>query len=100
MIVVAAAGNGRQDLDAEEYDDTFGTRPDSGAIIVGAGAAPGCTAPPRGRLIFSNFGSRVNLQGWGECVATTGYGDSRPGSLQGTADSDDAYTSTFGGPAT
>jgi serine protease len=101
IIVVAAAGNGRQDLDAPEYDDTFGSRPDSGAIIVGAGGpdleaggAPNCFAgaPPRGRLDFSNFGSRVNLQGWGLCVTTTGYGN-----LQGSSDSDDAYTATFDG---
>ena len=83
IIVVAAAGNGFQDLDSDDYDATFGTRPDSGAIIVGAGGAPGCTDRPRGRLDFSNFGSRVNLQGWGECVASTGYGDA-----EGSSDSE------------
>ena len=93
IIVVAAAGNGSQDLDDDDYDATFGTRPDSGAIIVGAGGAPGCTAPARGRLNFSNFGSRVNLQGWGECVASTGYGDAG----EGSPDSDDAYTDSFSG---
>ncbi len=92
IIVVAAAGNGSQDLDSDDYDDTFGTRPDSGAIIVGAGGAPDCTDPPRGRLAFSNFGLRVNLQGWGECVATTGYG-----TVEGSPDSNDAYTFGFGG---
>ena len=92
IIVVAAAGNGFQDLDSDDYDATFGTRPDSGAIIVGAGGAPDCTDPPRGRLDFSNFGTRVNLQGWGECVASTGYGDA-----EGSSDSNDAYTSSFSG---
>lgn len=101
VVVVAAAGNGRQNLDAPEYDDTFGTRPDSGAIIVGAGAPDvgvggdqNCDpqGPPRGRLQFSNFGSRVNVQGWGRCVTTTGYGQ-----LQGASDSDDAYTTRFSG---
>ena len=105
--VVQAAGNGSQDLDSAAYNATFGTRPDSGSIIVGAGAADpdagvatgtgtsgDCTptAPPRGRLNFSTFGSRVDLQGWGECVTSTGYGN-----LQGSPDSDDAYTGTFGG---
>jgi serine protease len=105
--VVQAAGNGSQDLDSAAYNATFGSRPDSGSIIVGAGAAdPGAgvatgtdtpgdctpTAPPRGRLDFSTFGSRVDLQGWGECVTSTGYGN-----LQGSADSDDAYTGRFGG---
>jgi uncharacterized repeat protein (TIGR01451 family) len=99
--VVQAAGNGGQDLDSAAYDATFGTRPDSGSIIVGAGAADpdagaagNCTptAPPRGRLNFSTFGSRVDLHGWGECVTSTGYGN-----LQGSPDSDDAYTGTFGG---
>jgi uncharacterized repeat protein (TIGR01451 family) len=99
--VVQAAGNGSQDLDEVAYGATFGTRPDSGSVIVGAGAADpdagvagNCTptAPPRGRLNFSTFGSRVDLQGWGECVTSTGYGN-----LQGGPDSDDAYTGTFGG---
>jgi uncharacterized repeat protein (TIGR01451 family) len=105
--VVQAAGNGSQDLDSAAYNATFGTRPDSGSIIVGAGAADpvagvatgtgtlgDCTptAPPRGRLDFSTFGSRVDLHGWGECVTSTGYGN-----LQGSADSDDAYTGRFSG---
>ena len=66
IIVVAAAGNGSQNLDSMAYDPTFGTRPDSGAIIVGAGAAGTddnqasvgnqnnitCRTPERGRLGF------------------------------------------------
>lgn len=92
IIVVAAAGNGSEDLDAPEYAATFGSRPDSGAIIVGAGGAPGCTAPARGRLDFSTFGSRVDLQGWGECVAAAGYGG-----LQGASEGNDAYTNGFSG---
>ena len=104
IIVVAAAGNGRQNLDDPVYAATLGGRPDSGAIMVGAGAAgsddsvsgaPGsrnCTNPERGRLVFSNFGSRVNVQGWGQCVATLGYGN-----IEGSADSNNAYTATFGG---
>lgn len=83
-IVIMAAGNGNQDLDGPEYSTgnsahyPFRPENDSGAIIVGAGAAPatfGGWDVARSRLWFSNYGSRVNLQGWGRSVATTGYGD-------------------------
>lgn len=98
-IVVEAAGNGAENLDAPAYDDVTGANwfsRDSGAIIVGAGNAPGCSAfgaePARGRLSFSNFGSRLDLQGWGGCVVTSGYGD-----LQGGVDDATWYTSSFAG---
>jgi uncharacterized repeat protein (TIGR01451 family) len=91
IIIVAAAGNGFQDLDSDPYQE-WRDRGDSGAIIVGAGAAPGCTNPARSRRDFSNFGARVNLQGWGECVATTGYG-----TLAGNTGLNDRYTGGFGG---
>jgi hypothetical protein len=79
IIVVEAAGNGHQDFDAPEYGDTFNTRtgrPDSGAIIVGAGASPAdCKAksgrPARSRLDFSNYGEFVDIQGWGECSSAS-----------------------------
>jgi serine protease len=92
-ILVEAAGNGGQNLDNVEL---FGTRfpsgkRDSGAIIVGAGAARGCTSPARSRLWFSTYGERVNLQGWGECVTTTGYGDLFSSDVNGL------YTSWFNG---
>ncbi|MFP5212670.1 MAG: S8 family serine peptidase [Acidobacteriota bacterium] len=77
-IVVEAAGNGNVNLDSEECDGKF-TRSvrDSGAIIVGAGAPPddAHNQPDRSRLYFSSYGSRVDLQGWGWNVVTTGYGD-------------------------
>jgi len=66
--VVAAAGNGGQDLDNTNYA-SYRNRGDSGAIIVGAGSTN------RAWLSYSTFGSRVNLQGWGESVASLGYGD-------------------------
>ncbi len=47
---------------------------DSGAIIVGAGRPPSSGAD-RQREGFSSFGSRIDLQGWGSGVVTTGYGD-------------------------
>ena len=93
IIVVEPAGNGSEDLgDTGDYGNPFPSgRADSGAIIVGAGAAPGCTNPARGRLGFSTFGPRVNLQGWGECVVTTGYNDLQAGPMN------EWYTDTFGG---
>jgi serine protease len=79
IVVVEAGGNGNQNLDDPYYGSPFPRGlADSGAIIVGAGAAPNCTMwpgrPARSRLDFSTYGSRVNVQGWGECVTTTGYG--------------------------
>lgn len=92
VIVVEAAGNGSQNLDAAIYN----TRPagfpsswrnpfrrtaghDSGCVIVGAGAPPpgtngGNWGADRSRLGFSNYGSCVDTQGWGQGVTTCGYG--------------------------
>lgn len=69
--VVEAAGNGGVDLDALTW---WG---DSGAIIVGAGGVTSGGFYPEGDLApisFSCYGVRVNVQGWGEDVSTTGYG--------------------------
>lgn len=75
IVVVEAAGNGAVDLDGPACGRKFDrTRRDSGAIIVGAGSAVG-----RERLFFSSFGSRLDVQGWGEQVATTGGGDAFDG---------------------
>lgn len=101
IIVVEPAGNGHQNLDGTEYDSTFNGRADSGAIIVGAGAARndycpqgyGSGLPARSRLDFSNYGSFVDVQGWGECVTTTGYGNASNTTTAYNA----WYTYTFGG---
>ncbi len=90
--VVEAAGNGGQNLDDRAL---FGRRfpngkRDSGAIIVGAGEA--CGTPRRSQLSFSNYGKRVNLQGPGNCVVTTGYGD-----LFSGGDPNREYTQWFSG---
>ncbi len=80
-IVVEAAGNGSQNLDAPAYATGNGghwpflAENDSGAIIVGAGAGPYVGSVNRARLDFSNYGATVDLQGQGEYVVTTGYGD-------------------------
>src|SRR5207237_3049988 len=73
-----------------------GTR-DSGAIVVGAGAPPPGThgrdhGPDRSRLDFSNYGSVIDVQGWGREVTTAAYGD-----LQGGVNEDVWYTDQFSG---
>ena len=88
VIVVAAAGNGTQNLDSSVYDE-YRSRGDSGAIIVGAGSANTAHQP----LWFSSYGSRVNVQGWGESVVTTGYGTL----AQLGGDVNQSYASSFGG---
>jgi subtilisin family serine protease len=87
VTVVAAAGNGSQDLDSEAYEE-YRSRGDSGAIIVGAGASGA-----RSTMGFSTYGERVNVHGWGENVVTTGYGD-----LARFGDDDhQSYTAFFSG---
>jgi subtilisin family serine protease len=88
VIVVEAAGNGAENLDHRAYGGklTRGTR-DSGAIMVGAGGPPREGFEDRARLDFSNYGSRVDVQGWGRKVATVDYGD-----LQSCAGADASYT--------
>ncbi len=79
VITVISAGNGGANL------DTFRTRLGSDApdaIVVGAGNPPSgwCRAgvqadgSPRSRVASSNYGSRVDLQGWGACVRTARQG--------------------------
>lgn len=109
VIVVGAAGNGAENLDDAIYDVAPAGFPadwrnpfnpanaGSGAVIVGAGAPPPGThgadhGPDRSRLGFSNHGSRLDAQGWGREVTTTGYGD-----LQGGTDEDAWYTDRFSG---
>lgn len=74
-IVVELAGNGAVNLDNQiVYGDLFNRSVrDSGAILVGAGTSSN-NYPLNSPLCFSNYGSRVDVQGWGELVATTGYG--------------------------
>ncbi len=93
IVVVEAAGNGAENLDDSIYNNAFqrSTR-DSRAILVGAGAPPsGSYGADRSRLGFSNYGSRVDVQGWGREVFTAGYGDFQGGSQNVW------YTSSFSG---
>jgi hypothetical protein len=81
IIVIEPAGNGSENLDDSIYNGVFDRgRRDSGAIMVGSGKPPAGLygdGPDRVRLPESNFGSRVDVQGWGRFVTTCGYGDLR-----------------------
>lgn len=115
IVVVEAAGNGHQNLDDAIYDVNPGfpatwrnpfnlANAGTQAVVVGAGNPPsgthGRTQHPtwgevyvdRARCVFSNHGARVDCQGWGWEVTTTGYGD-----LQGGATQDTWYTDQFSG---
>jgi subtilisin family serine protease len=94
VVIVEAAGNGGEDLDRREYGGKFDRkRRDSGAIVVGAGGPPRPGFEDRQRLDFSNYGARVDVQGWGRKVATLDYGDLQ--ACDGAADRH--YTGEFAG---
>ncbi len=98
IIVVEAAGNGSMNLDSTIYNGKFDrSQRDSGAILVGAGSSDG-----RSPLCFTNFGSRVDLQGWGHNVMTLGYGGESfdqpdPALRFNGLDDNRWYTRTFSG---
>ena len=76
ITVVAAAGNGNQNLNSTFYQSYINLG-NSGAIIVGGGTANTTHAiyPPyvvSGVTYTSTYGSRVDVQGWFENVRTTG----------------------------
>ena len=95
-IVIEPAGNGAQNLDAAIYQT--GHNPfqnDSGAIMVGAGMPPmihGGLDVDRSRICCSNYGSRLDVQGHGWAVRSTGYGD-----LNAEASGQLDYTAQFAG---
>jgi hypothetical protein len=118
VIVVAAAGNGGVRLDTPPAGaaagfpaspwEPFAPALDSGAILVGAGAPPRAphgagtrrtqpTGDDRSALPFSNHGPRVDVQGWGYDVTTTGGVDAGFGDLQGGPDARRWYTDAFNG---
>lgn len=98
--VVEPAGNGSQNLDDPIYAaGNFGHAPflpenNSGAIMVGAGIPPTAPelGPDRARSVFSNFGSRLDVQSWGHRVVTTGSGD-----LYSEEGPNRSFTRFFGG---
>jgi hypothetical protein len=87
--VVEAGGNGNVNTDNLTW---YGN---SGAIIVGAGGAYSGGTWAEGdlqRLSYSSYGQRFDLQGWGEDVVTTGYGN-----LYSAEGKNYWYTNTFSG---
>jgi hypothetical protein len=118
VIVVEAAGNsgldigtsGRRDatgFPADWSDPLAGPDAPSGAVIVGAGEPPprphgddagGPGVLDRSRVGFSNHGERVDAQGWGAAVTTTGgFGDERGDPALSGEDEDRWYTDRFNG---
>jgi hypothetical protein len=92
VVVVETGGNGGQNLDDPIFLGRFDRSVrDSDAIIVGAGD-PGDRSP----LFFTSRGSRVDLQGYGANVVTTGGSHSF---LQGSGPGERniRYTSGFSG---
>ena len=96
IVVIEPAGNG--DLDVGTLERPWLSNPSdesaSGAIMVGAGGS-GATQPDVGdrvRVPGSNYGERVNVQGVGAGVVTTGYSD-----ISGTASAARSYTACFDG---
>ncbi len=91
VVVVETGGNGGYDLDSPELLGRFdrNTR-DSDAILVGAG-----DSVTRAPLWFTSRGSRIDLQGYGNNIFTTGGN----GNLQGAGpgQEDIRYTNNFGG---
>jgi serine protease len=69
--VFAAAGNGSNNLDGSSYGGLFDRNVrDSGAVMCGASDGESLNI-----AYFSNYGTRLDVHGWGFNVVTTGYGD-------------------------
>ena len=86
IIIVAAAGNGSENLDSDGYS-AYRARGDNGSIIVGGAEKVG-----RHRAYFSTYGNRVNLCGIGDwSVPSTGHTDLYDGGPNAS------YTATFSG---
>jgi len=91
IIVIEAAGNGSENLDAAVYGGKFNrTQRDSGAVLVTSVEAGPTIPAPGPPPPFSNIGSRVDLFWWDYAVVTSGYGD-----LQDNANDDLDYTQSI-----
>src|SRR5262249_14900232 len=94
---VEAGANGQANLDDTSHYGNLFQRSfrDSGAILVGAGAS-GYRSPE----CFTDYGSRFDVQGWGDGVMTLGYGaDDRniPGISVNGSDTSQWYATGFNG---
>jgi hypothetical protein len=112
VIVIEPAGNGSMNLDHARYGSKFDrTVRDSGAIMVGAGWSANLTLnngdvkAVREPHLWSNAGGRVDVHGWGDSVATLGYGtpvpQTGPNPMRAASphenDKRQWYTTSFGG---
>ena len=119
IVVVEAGGNGGENLDDPFYNSPQPgfpatwrnplnvANPSSGAVMVGAGNPPpgthglnqfgGDVLVDRARCNFSNYGARVDTQGWGWLVTSTGYGDLQGDSPPPDSVKDRWYTDRFSG---
>jgi serine protease len=94
--VVEPAGNGTANFDSPVYNGIFSRAVrDSGAVFVGARESgtgnPAC---------FTNWGSRVDVNAWGDSVVTLGCGTDNPstcGNLFNGGSEDSWYTNSFRG---
>lgn len=85
VIVLAAAGNGANDLSDTTICPDYG---DSGAMLVGA-----CNSGDGRRRPLSNYGHYASvINSWGEDVVTTGYGY-----LQSKGGNNRNYTDRYSG---
>lgn len=88
-IVVCSGANGFRSLDdprhLRRFDRSFR---DSGAIMVAATDGSQLARAP-----FSNYGSRIDANGWGENVVTAGYGTL----FFGNSDPRQSYTAGYSG---
>jgi len=101
VTVIATGGNGYNSTENPAYtrDGLLWFRPEnsSGSIFEGAG-----DADSREKLGFSNYGSRFDLQGWGNRIVSTGHGGTSTNFWPTTGGGDPAtlnyrYTGSFGG---
>ncbi|HSA00439.1 MAG TPA: S8 family serine peptidase, partial [Candidatus Paceibacterota bacterium] len=110
IIFCEAAGNGEMNLDDDRYEGKFDrSARDSGAIIVGAGQSPrfgftrrydpDCLLLPlveRAPHYWCGYGTRVDVQGRGDSISTTGIG-SNVLPTGWAANSNELYTAGYGG---
>lgn len=99
-----SASNGNANLDDPRLGGVFTTaRPHSGAIMIG-GAIPskehqvatGLGMPAeRSRAPWSSYGSRMDVQAWGEQIYAAGYGWLN--NTEGTTPQNSWYNNNFGG---
>jgi serine protease len=98
VVFFEPAGNDSLDLDDPCWGGelTRGGR-DSGAILVAAGDVVNCGPNATATLTaaaFSSFGTRIDANGWGRCVTTTGYNADL---FAPDGDERQFYTETFDG---